>query len=270
MSKDTKTIDQFLAEAPNVDVSAAWERSWKILTGVKEKVAARFPVTRHPSSEGREYYTSANGEWEGSMNSFTGEGVDWLVNSWLGSRKNSILDMNATVFLGQQTRVPHLIVVFGTIPKVFFYADYCPRVDIRTDEDYLKKYYEPANADFLKLRGDERFTWSVSHGTYMRSMLSPVCVSMMADMNDGIYDTLETYVDTFVNRWFTYLDEAEEIPVEERAAQQEFDFKVRELGYRLDPMNKLAVNIFGEDEVDKMVENRMGLAQMEEAKGRWK
>lgn len=92
----------------------------------------------------------------------------------------------------------------------------------------------------------------------------------MADMNDGIYDTLEAYVDTFVNRWFTYLDEAEEVPIEERAAQQEFDLKVRELGYRLDPMNKLAVNIFGEGEVDKMVENRMGRAQMEEAKGRWK
>lgn len=270
MSTDTKTIHEFLAEAPNVDVSAAWERSWKILSGVKERVAARFPVERHPSSVGREYYTSSNEQWEGSMNTFTGESVDWLVNSWLGSRKNSILDMNATVFLGQQTRVPHLIVVFGTIPKVFFYADYCPRVDIRTDESYLKKYYEPANSDFLKLRGDPRFTWSVSHGIYMRSMLSPVCLSVTAEMNDGVFDTLEEYVNTFVNRWFQYLDEAEPIPMNERAAQQEFDFKVRELGYKLDPMNKLAANIFGEGEVEKMVENRMGRAQMEEVKGRWK
>ncbi len=270
MANDTKTIHEFLAEAPNVDVSAAWERCWGILSGVKEQVAARFPVDRHASSIGREYYTSQNGGWEGSMNTFTGPDVDWLVNSWLGSRQNSILDMNATVFLGQQTRVPHLILVFGTIPKVFFYADYCPRADIRVDESYLKKYYEPANADFLKLRGDDRFTWSVSHGSYMRSMLSPVAISMTADMNEGVFDTLEEYVKVFVNRWFSYLDEAEPVPMNERAALQAFDFKVRELGYKLDPMNKLAANIFGEGEVEKMVENRMGRVQMQEAAGRWK
>ena len=40
---------------------------------------------------------------------------------------------NATVFLGQQTRVPHLAVIFGTIPKLYFYAEYTPRVDLRTD-----------------------------------------------------------------------------------------------------------------------------------------
>jgi hypothetical protein len=259
---DTKTIHEFLAENPNVDVSRAWERFWRILTAVKDRITARFEVTRHASCAGREYYTSPNGEWEGSLNTFTSSEVDWLVHSWLGSRKNSILDMNATAFLGQQTRVPHLVVVFGTIPRVFFYCDYVPRADIRVDEAYLERYYEPVNKDYLALRGDSRFTWSVSHGTYMRAMLSPVCSSFTADMTDDVIDTLEAYVNRFVHRWLGWLDEAEPVPENERAALRAYDFKVRELGYRRDPMNSLAETVFGKDNVASMVEMRMGREQM--------
>ena len=38
---DTKTIDQFLAENPNVDVTPYWERCWGILAGVKDRIADR-------------------------------------------------------------------------------------------------------------------------------------------------------------------------------------------------------------------------------------
>ena len=136
MSADTKTIHEFLAENPDVDVSRAWERCFGILAGFKDRIAARFPVTRHPSCAGREYYTSPDGKFEGSFNAYSGGGVEWLVHSWLGNRKASILDMNATCFLGQESDTPHLIVIFGTIPKLFFYADYVPRRDLRTDGPY--------------------------------------------------------------------------------------------------------------------------------------
>ena len=42
MAADTKTIDQFLSENPDVDVSKQWERCWGVLTDVKEKLASRF------------------------------------------------------------------------------------------------------------------------------------------------------------------------------------------------------------------------------------
>jgi hypothetical protein len=261
---DIKTIHEFLAENPNVDVSAAWSRFWTTLSAVKDKIAARFPVERHPSCAGREYYTSPTGDWEGSLNTFTGPGMDWLVHSWLGNRKGSILDMNATAFLGQDTRVPHLILVFGTIPRVFFYADYVPRVDLRTDEAYLKRYYEPVNQSFLALRGDDRFSWSVSHGSYMRALISPVGQSLTAEMNNGVIETLEAYVEQFVDRWLRWLDEAEPVPIAERAAQRRYDYAVRQLGYRLDPMNALAARVFGADAVETMVHTRMGKAQMEQ------
>lgn len=264
MTTDTKTIHEFLAENPDVDVSRAWERCFGILAGIKDRIATRFPVTRHPSCAGREFYTSPDGKFEGSFNAYSGESVEWLVHSWLGNRKASILDMNATCFLGQQTDVPHLIVIFGTIPKLFFYADYVPRRDLRTDADYLDQYYGGAvNEEFLKLRGDPAFHWSVSHGTYMRALLSPVALSIAGELNDANIDKLQGYAEKFVARWLGWLDAAQAVPTSGRAALQRYDHRVRALGYERDPMNKLAENVFGADQVQNMIRMRMGAAQME-------
>ncbi len=263
MSTDTKTIHEFLAENPDVDVSNAWERCFGILGGVKDQIASRFPVERHPSCEGREYYTSPDGAFEGSFNGYTGPGCDWLVHSWLGNRKASILDMNATCFLGQETDTPNLIVIFGTIPKLFFYADYMPRRDLRIDTDYLDRYYGgDVNEDFLALRGDPDFHWSVSHGTYMRAILSPVALSIAGDLTDANIDKLESYVQRFVARWLSWVDAPQVVPESERAALQQYDHRIRELGYRRDPMNKLAENVFGADQVENMIKMRMGAQQM--------
>lgn len=263
MTTDTKTIHQFLAENPNVDVSQAWERCFGILGGIKDRIAQRFPVERHPSCAGREYYTSPDEAFEGSFNAYSGPGVEWLVHSWLGNRKASILDMNATCFLGQDTDTPHLIVIFGTIPKLFFYADYVPRRDLRTDAAYLDKYYGGAvNEDFIALRGDPDFHWSVSHGTYMRALLSPVGLSIAGDLNDDNLDKLEAYAQRFVARWLGWLDAADPVPAEQRATLQKYDHRVRELGYRRDPMNQLAENVFGADQVENMVQMRLGADQI--------
>lgn len=266
-SADTKTIDQFLAENPDVDVSKAWERCWGILCNIKEKIAARFPELEFDKScEGREYYTSPNGEFEGSMKAWSSEGCNWLVNSWLGNRKASILDMNATAFLGQDTDVPHFVMVFGTIPKLFFYFDFTPRSNLMTDTDYLDKYYAPINEEYLALRGHKNFQWSVSHGTYMRSLTNPSTQSLMGELNDDNIDILEAYAYKMLDHWLGWLDQAEAVPESERAALQQYDYTVRELGYARDPMNKLAEQVFGADQVDTMLNIRMGREQMKRSK----
>ncbi|MCS6947079.1 MAG: hypothetical protein NZM12_05645 [Steroidobacteraceae bacterium] len=261
---EIKTIIEFLAEQPNVDVSHGWQRCWAIHSGIVERVKRRFPVEKHPSCAGREYYTSADGSMEGSFTAYTGAQVDWLVHSWLGNRKASLLDMNATVYLSQQNRVPHLVIIFGTIPKLFFYADYTPRVDLRVNLDYVRKYYEPANASAIRLRGHPNFTWNWSHGTYLRALMSPVCTSIVGELNDANIDVCETYLKEFVDRWFAWLDEAERepLPLAERAAQQRYDYYLRETGYREDPMNVLALRAFGEEEFKRMLELRIGSSQI--------
>lgn len=264
MSQETKTIDQFLAENPDVDVSKAWERCYGILADVKNQIAGRFNgLEKHPVCEGREYYTSPNGEFEGSFNAWTGPGCEWLVNSWLGNRKASILDMNATCFLGQETDVPHLLLIFGTIPKLFFCAEYIPRRDLMVNDDYLDKYYGgEVNEDYLALRSDPELEWLVSHGTYMRAMMSPVSMSITGDLNDKNIDKFEAYARKFVARWLGWLDAAAPVSEAERAELQRYDHKVRRLGYERDPMNKLAVNVFGADKVADMLSMRMGEQQM--------
>ena len=263
---ETKTIMEFLAENPNVDVSKAWERCWGIHSKIIDRVRDRFPVEQHHSTVGEDYFTSPDKQMEGSFTAYTGTDVDWLVHSWIGNRQASILDMNATVFLGQQTRVPHLVIIFGTIPKLYFYAEYSPRVDLRTNLDYLKQYYEPANEEFLKFRSDPNWTRFVSHGTYLRALMSPVATSSTAELNDTNIDTCEKFLGTFVDRWFRWLDDAEEVPEEQRAEQQKFDFTTRELGYRTDPMNVLTQKIFGDEEFNRRLDMRCGMTQMAEAK----
>jgi hypothetical protein len=253
-----------------VDVSRAWERCLGIHSKIVDRVRDRFPVKRHPQNEGQDYWTSPDKQLEGGFWGYTGEEADWVVYSWLGNRKASLLDMNATCFLSQQTRVPHLGVIFGTIPKLYFYAEYTPRVDLRTHYDYLVKYYEPANEDFLKFRSDPKWTRFVSHGTYLRALMSPVAVSSHAELNDENITTCEKFLAKFVDRWFRWLDDAETVPEGERAAQQAYDYRVRELGYRTDPMNVLPQRILGPEIFNQRLDMRIGTQQMAETRNRWK
>lgn len=269
-ASETRTIMEFLAESPNVDVSRAWERCWNIHSRIVERVQARFDVKRHPQTAGEDYWQSADGQLEGSFHGYTGPEVDWLVHSWLGNRRASLLDMNATVFLSQQNRVPHLAVIFGTIPRLYFYAEYTPRVDLRTHPEYVEKYYEPANEGFLKFRSDPKWTRFVSHGTYLRALMSPIATSSHAELNDDNISTCENFLTGFIDRWFRWLDDAETVPESERAAQQAFDNKVRELGYRMDPMNVLPRKLLGEQEFNRRLEMRIGTGQMADTRGRWR
>ncbi|MBP6725579.1 MAG: hypothetical protein KA137_12095 [Halioglobus sp.] len=267
MSADTKTIDQFLAENPDVDVSHAWERCWGILSDIKGRIASRFPgLEAEPNCADRQYYTSPNGEFEGSMQAWSGQGCDWLVNSWLGNRKASILDMNATAFLGQDTDVPHFVMVFGTIPRLFFYFDFTPRRNLMVDTDYLDRHYGPINAEYLALRGNTNFQWSVSHGTYMRALTNPSTQSLMGELSDANIDLLQDYAYRMLDHWLGWLDTATPVPMAERLALRDYDFRVRELSYARDPMNKLAEQVFGRGQVENMLNIRMGREQMQRSR----
>jgi hypothetical protein len=99
--------------------------------------------------------------------------------------------------------------------------------------------------------------------------MSPVAVSSHAELNDDNIGTCEKFLVKFVDRWFRWLDDAETVPVEERAAQQDYDYTVRELGYRTDPMNVLPQKVLGEAEFGKRLEMRIGTQQMAETRNRW-
>jgi hypothetical protein len=266
-STQTKTIHEFLAEAPDVDSHDLWAQFWEILSEAKAKITAALPVQPHPSGEGLGSWTTPTGDYEGSLNTFAGDadnGVEWLVHSWIGNRSASILDMNLQVWLGPHIDVPHLIIVFGTVPQIFHFSDLVPRRDPMTDIDYLERYYEPINGEWLALRGDDRFTWSVSHGTYMRAFNSPVANSYMAERSEDVVATLRASVLDRVDTWLGWVREAAPVPISERAALRERDHLVRTYGYTKDPMNELSKKFLGAERVDELVATRAGLGQIAE------
>lgn len=264
-----KTIPEFLAEAPDVDSHALWASFWEILTEAKDRVTAALPVQPHPSSAGLGSWSTDDGAFEGSLNTYSGDadhGAEWLVHSWIGNRSASILDMNLQVWLGPHIDVPHLVIVFGTIPQVFHFSDLVPRRDLMTDVDHLARYYDSENAAWLRLRGDDRFTWSVSHGSYMRAFLSPVGNSYVAERTDDVVETLREEVRARVDTWLEWVADAtanRPVPESERAQLRERDHLVRRYGYTLDPMNELSKKFLGAERVDELVAVRAGLAQME-------
>ncbi len=262
----TKTITDFVAEAPNEDVMALWEAFWGILTEIKDRVTAIMPVDPHPSSAAWSDYVVGDGAYEGSLNTYTGEQMEWFVHSWIGNRKASILDMNINIWLGPHIDVPHLCLVFGTIPRPFHYSDFIARKDLVANADYLERYYEDENAHSLEFGSDERFTWSVSHGAYMRAVASPVAYSYWTERDDAeIIDVLRERVMGRFERWLQLVDRAEEVPEPERAALSARDHYVRENCYRRDPMNALSAKFIGQEMVDQLVDLRLGKQQMEES-----
>jgi hypothetical protein len=267
---DVKTIHEFLSDNPNVDVSRQWERCWDIHGRIAERITKYFDATLHPISEGADYYTSEDGQMEGAFFGYTGNDLDWFVRSWLGNRKASIIDMNINVVLGQGTQVPNLMIIFGTVPNLLFYADYVSRVDVKVNEDYVNKYYGVANQDYLDFRANTDFIWSASHGPAIRGMQSPACSSYITELNNEHIDQCEAYLEKFVDRWFRWLDEAEPLPENQRDAQQQYDFTYREFTNRADPMNVLAQRIFGQEQAAFMLDRRGGMVQMDADRGKWK
>ena len=187
-SHQVTTIPEFLANAPDTDSTAIWSEFWSILDSLRARVAEALPTRPHPSSTPFAEWTS--GTFEGSLNTYTGDVADWVVHSWIGNRSQGILDMNFQVWLGPHIDVPHLVIVFGTVPQVFHYSDLIPRRELATNIEYMQRYYDSVNDDWLRFRGDDRFVWSVSHGTYMRSIISPVGHSYTADRTDDVVGAL--------------------------------------------------------------------------------
>ena len=268
MNPETKTITEYFDENPNVDNTEIFNEFWRILSDLREKLEKRFSVRNHATSDGYEYYQTPDGSYEGSLNTFSGDVVEWMVHSWIGNRKASILDMNFTVWLGPQIDVPHLGIVFGTIPKIYHYSDCLPRRDLMANYDYLAKYYEPFNQEYLKLRSDSRFETMVSHGSYMRAILTPIAANYVTERDLQIIPVLEEYVHKLFDYWMSLVENAEILPESEQREISKRDHYLRQACYKYDPMNALSRRFLGDELTDTLVNARMGQAQIRSRGGK--
>jgi hypothetical protein len=263
MSSDTvKSLLELVDERPDVDNSEVFPRLWAILGEVRAKLDKRFTLQMDEST--RELQPYEKGDYQGFLSTFYGAEIEHMVHSWIGNPKQSFCNMHLTTWLKPHINVPHLGFALGTLPDVFIYMDYIPRVDLWTDLDYLDRYYEPANERFLALRKDQRLSPFTSKTLYMRQSQSSTSNCYVFKATDDTLELVREMAHEMVDRWLVWVDEAPPVPEAQRAALAARDLFIRRAIADRDPANAMGVRLFGEELTEKLVRalwgaNRAGL-----------
>lgn len=238
----------------NIDNTAVFEQLWGIIQELYQKLDDRFELHPDPATKDLQDFSSTSGTVKGSLNTFSGSEIDWLVHSWLGNpEKSNFSTMRLTTWLKSHIRVPHLAFELGTIGNIFFYMDYIPRTDLLTDLESLDRYYEPVNQTFLTLQADPRLSSFTSKSLYVRQFQSPINLCYTCQATEDTLELIRTLAHEMLDRWLTWVDEAEAVPASGRAALAERDLFVRRTSAERDPGNKLAVQMLGTQLTDKLV-----------------
>lgn len=256
MSDDrkVKSVIELVAEQPNVDRSETFEALWGIFSELRAKVDGRFELQMDESTKDLQPYEALPGvDAKGYLSAFSGEELDWFVHSWIGNAKNSFANMHLTLWLPPTTRAPHLAFALATLPDIFFYMDFVPRVDLSADPAYLDKYYEPMNARSIELRENPNMKWFFSKSLYVRQALSETAFCYTCENTPENLATIQGLAHEMMDTWFKYLDEAEPVPAEERAELAERDLFIRRTIAERDPANVLADRMFGVPLTEKLV-----------------
>jgi len=256
----TPIIDMVEA-SPNVDNRETFEKLWSILAEMDARIQQRFELTLDPCSERfadyREISTSADGA-EGSLKTYTGPEVDWYVHSYIGSPESTFTNMHITLSLGPQTLVPNFGFALGTVPDLFMYMDYIPRVELMPNLEYVDKYYSDVNEEFLSLQEDERFNPFISRDLYTRVAMTPTAVGYTAKAEPEVLDKVHGIALERLDRWLKWVDEAPATPVADRPAIAQRDQQIRQNICQRDPANNLGDKLFGKETAQAMVATLWG------------
>lgn len=259
MTNTTKSIAELIAERPSVNNQELFDALWNITTELKGKVFARFALTPDPCSAPFQPYGGQGGSQpSGFLSTFAGPEIDWLVYSWVGTPGTSFTNMHLTINVGAQYKIPHFGFALGTAPDIFLYMDYLPRVDAWADIAYADRYLQPANARFLQLRNDGRFSPFVSQDLTMRLYQTAVSHCYMVPPTDETIALIRATAHEMLDRWLAWFDEPEMTPEHERPALAARDLTIRQTICERDPANAIAVRLFGQEYADDLVKTLWG------------
>ena len=259
MSQSTvKSLVELLAERPDVDTTGLFGQLSDVTRELSEKLQARFDLTADASTAPYRAYTSLDGQAKGSLNTFSGPEIDWLVHSHIGNPTHSFTNMHFTVWLGPQVKAPHFGMALGTMPDIFFYCDYVPRVDLMVDLEHLDRYYQPANARWLEWQSNPVYSQFVSKALYMRQSVSQVGFVYLNKPVQETVDAVRTVSHEMFDRWLRYVDEAEPVPATDRPALAKRDLFIRRAIAERDPANVVGERLFGKDNAERLVRGLWG------------
>ncbi len=256
----TPIIDM-VEQSPDVNNRDVFNQLWGILAEMNEKIQARFELTLDPCcarfQDYRNIAVSAEGA-EGSLSTYSGPEVDWYVHSYIGSPESTFTNMHITLSLGPQYLVPNFGFALGTVPDLFMYMDYIPRVDLLANLDYVDRYYTEVNEEFLGLQEDDRFNPFISRDLYTRVAMTPTAVGYTAKAQADLIEKVRGIALSRLDRWLGWVDAAERTAPEERAAIAARDEQIRRNICERDPANNLGDKLFGKEAADAMVATLWG------------
>lgn len=258
----TPIID-LVEQSPDVDNREVFNQLWAILAAMDDKIKARFKLDLDPCCHRFDDYKSISvGDGaEGCLRTYTGPEVDWYVHSYIGSPESTFTNMHITVSLGPQYLVPNFGFALGTVPDLFMYMDYIPRVDLLSNIDYVDQYYTEVNEEFLDLQSDDRFNPFISRDLYTRVAMTPTAVGYTAKADDAVIEKIRGVAFSRLDRWLEWVDQAVTTPVANRPAIAARDQQIRENICVRDPANNLGERLFGKDNADAMVATLWGGAR---------
>ncbi|MGI5268782.1 oxidoreductase [Nonomuraea sp. CA-218870] len=259
MNETLQNVEEMVGRAPVVDVTEAFQQWQDLLGELTAKIEARFELTRDPSTASLESYGTYPDGAGGRLAGFSGPEIDWMVHSWIGNPKASFVNLHLTVWLGPHVRVPHLGIALLLWPEGWFYVDAVPRGDLVGDTDYYDRYYAPNEADWLEHRREhEDFVWFTSPTAFIRASLSPTAYCYSFPATQANIEVVRDVLHRRVDQWLRWVDEAEPVPVEERAALAERDLAIRRNIAERDPANVMGVKLFGQETTDLLVRSLWG------------
>ncbi|MBW4633870.1 MAG: red chlorophyll catabolite reductase [Iphinoe sp. HA4291-MV1] len=237
----------------NLDYVTVFGYLREILSELYQKLDDRFRLHPKPTTQPFQNFCSPDNSVTGSMQTFIGTKIDWLVYSFLNAPTKEFSTMRLTAWLNSQIQVPHLVFEFGTVPDAFFYIDITPRVDLWSDLGYVERYYEPINSTYLTLRDNPNLSLFISKGLYVRQFQSPAHLCFTCPRTEDSLSLIRTTAHEMCDRWLMWIDQAEPVPQDAQAALAERDLRMRRISAERDPGNAVAAKIFGAQHVDQIV-----------------
>ncbi len=254
----TQSLVELLAAQPNVESTGWFGKLWDITRELSKKLSARFELTPDASTAPFAEYTSLNGEARGSLNAFSGPEIDWLVHSHIGNPRHSFTNMHFTVWLGPQVNAPHFGMAMGTMPDIFFYFDYIPRVDLMVDLDYLDRYYQPVNERWRAVQDNPNYRPFISRDVYMRQSVSPTGFVFLTTPSDQAVAEIRDLAHWMFDGFLRNVNAAEPTLPEARPDLAARDLHIRRAIAERDPANVVGEQLFGKDMSDRLVRGLWG------------
>lgn len=236
----------------DLDHNTLFVQLQSILNELYEEVTQQLEILSQ-ANQPLQSFSSPDSSVTGSLLTFSGKELDWLVYSWFNAAQVRFSTMRLTLWLNSLIQVPHLAFEFGTKPEPFFYIDYIPRVDLWTDLSYTEQYYEPMNATYLKLRENANLSLFVSKSLYIRQLQSPTALCFTCPATQNSLTLIRNTAHEMYSRWLTWVKQAESVPIERQSVLAERDLLMRRIVAERDPGNALATQIFGAELAEQLI-----------------